>query len=273
MYRHGPLGFWKEMRDHLVVNAKVETDKSAGSALPVTIHFDIGNIIPRDSEQGPDIVFEEILLRVGKPPDWHIEKFTNLGMDQWLSYDYRCNYIDLPDISYDIEYKISINSIFGFRKEPTKIELKLADFSLADTIKFTNSLKIHRWLDEVIKKMPEPDSNTTVGEIERNQNTTKGIISEITATEQQFTKVTNSVSGDHGDDWRSLTDAVRQYLRNTASECRALETSVSGDINNVLRNTIRVLEAEATKLNSTIESVMKKNNISDEDVGYQYRGW
>ena len=121
MYRHGPLGFWKEMRDYLVVNAKVETDKSAGSALPVTIHFDIGNIIPRDSEQGPDIVFEEILLRVGKPPDWHIEKFTNLGMDQWLSYDYRCNYIELPDISYDIEYKISINSIFGFRKEPTKV--------------------------------------------------------------------------------------------------------------------------------------------------------
>lgn len=273
MYRHGPLGFWEEMRDHLVVNAKVETDKSAGSTLPVTVHFDIGNIIPRDSEPGPEIVFEEVLLRVGKPPNWHIEKFTDLGMDQWFSYDHRCNYIDLPDISYDVEYKISLSSVFGFQKETAKVELKLAEFSLVDTIRFINSLNIHKWLDEVIKKIPEPDSNTTVGEIERNQNTIKGIIGEIVATGQQFTKVTNTSSGDHGDDWRSLTDAVRQYLRNTTSECRALETSVSGEINNVLRNTIRVLEAEATKLNNTLESIMKNNDISDQDVGYQYRGW
>lgn len=273
MYRHGPMGFWKELRDHLTVKAKVETDKSGGSDPPVIIHFDIGNITPRDSDSGPDIIFEEILLRVGKHPDWHIEKFTNLGMNQWLSYDYRCNYIDLPDISYDIEYKISVSSVFGFQKESEKVDLKLADFSLADTIKFTNSLKIHRWLDEVIKKIPEPDSNTTVGEIEKSQNIIKEVIDEVIATEQQFTRVTNTSSGDHGDDWRSLTDAVRQYLRNTASECRALETSVSGEINNVLRNTIRVLEAEATKLNNTVESIMKKHDISDQEVGYQYRDW
>ena len=94
MYRHGPLGFWKELRDHLDVNVKVETAKTGSSDKPVIIHFDIGNIIPRDSEPGPEIVFEEILLRVGKPPDMHTEKFTNLGIDQWLSYDYQCNYID-----------------------------------------------------------------------------------------------------------------------------------------------------------------------------------
>jgi proline dehydrogenase len=125
----------------------------------------------------------------------------------------------------------------------------------------------------VIKKIPEPDSNTTVGEIEKSQNIIKEVIDEVIATEQQFTRVTNTSSGDHGDDWRSLTDAVRQYLRNTASECRALETSVSGEINNVLRNTIRVLEAEATKLNNTVESIMKKHDISDQEVGYQYRDW
>ena len=255
MYKHGPIGFWKELRDHLTVDVKVETAKTGSSDKPVIIHFDIGNIIPRDSEPGPEIVFEEILLRVGKPPDMHTEKFTNLGIDQWLSYDYQCNYIDLPDITYDVEYKISPSSIFGFRKEPTKVELKLAELSLVDTIKFTNSLSIHRWLDEVIKKIPEPDSNTPIGEIEKIQNTIKEIIGEIVTTEQQFTRVTNTSGGDKGNDWRSLTDAVRQYLRNTASECRTLETSVSGEVNNVLRNTIRVLEAEATKLNSTIQAV------------------
>ena len=50
MYRHGPLGFWKELRDHLTVKTRVETDKSVGSDPPVIIHFDIGNIIPHDSE-------------------------------------------------------------------------------------------------------------------------------------------------------------------------------------------------------------------------------
>ena len=84
-------------------------------------------------------------------------------MDQWFSYDYRCNYIDLPDISYDVEYKISLSSVFGFQKETAKVELKLAEFSLVDTIRFINSLNMHKWLDEVIKKIPEPDSNTTVG--------------------------------------------------------------------------------------------------------------
>jgi len=276
MYRHGPMGFWKELRDHLSITTKIETDKSSGSDLPVIIHFDIGNIVPRESEGGPDVVFEEIILRVGISPDWHTEKFSNLELGQWLAYDYRCRYIDLPDINYDVDWKISLSRLFGFQKMNERVKLQALDLSLVDYIKFTNSLEIHKWLDEVLKKIPEPGSTTTLAEVEKTQNKIDEVVNEIKDIQKRVSYLFSEIGKEHRDEIALILKIVREYLTTTLEQCVSIKESIGAPVStssNSLKNSIRVLEAAASNVNLKIEEMMEENGISDQNAGYTYRGW
>ena len=165
--------------------------------------------------------------------------------------------------------------MFWFRKESTTVRLQPSNLSILDYLKFTNELKIHRWLDDVLKKIPAPDSGTTLAEVKEKQNSVNEIISEIGDANRRFSYVMESVGKEQRDEIVPMANMVKEYLKRTVQECKnisqALEAPVSSGSSTNYQNSINVLEAEASKVNKTIEAIMEKNGISDQDAGYQYR--
>jgi hypothetical protein len=57
---------WEDLSDNLIVSVDTYEDNSSGSDLP-------------QSDNRPDIFFEEVVLTVGTPPDLHVEKHKDLA--------------------------------------------------------------------------------------------------------------------------------------------------------------------------------------------------
>jgi len=267
----GTFGFWQQIRDWLDVRYDIKVANEPGKGFQTIIQFNITNIA---KGKEPDIVFEEVLLRIGKESKWHVEKFNNLEAGDSITYQYSCDYIELPDIYYDIEYRVSLERLFGFRRASKQITIKPSEFSILDYLRAVNGMRIHKWLDAVLKKMPVSDSGTTLGEVKEQQNKIKALIEEIRDTEKRIAYIFDTVGKAERDEIVPLANLLKGYVRTTENQCKqSLEAPVSKGIGSGDICGINVLEQAARNINKKIEEIMERNGISDEDAGYQYRGW
>lgn len=95
-----------EIQDYINRFLKIDTDisqdQTPNAKYPAIIKFTITNTSQHQEFQ-TDIVFEEVQLKVGVPPDWHTEKAVNLTCGKSFSYEHHCNYDEIMKVKWAIE--------------------------------------------------------------------------------------------------------------------------------------------------------------------------
>jgi DNA-nicking Smr family endonuclease len=219
-----------EIRDYVNRFLKVETDISQDQALnaksQAVIKFTITNT-NQHTEFETDVVFEEILLKVGVPPHWHIEKAVDLYCGKSFSYEYYCNYDEIMKVQWAIEGRLSPAVLLTFYKSPNHVT-RNNQLPISVYFDFLTQMNIHQWLER-IKSFPAPNQNTTLAEMKSKEDILRIAINEMANTGQQIQDFLSLVKTDpYREDIIKHKTAVVEYLNRTQREI--------GELSQRLRN-------------------------------------
>lgn len=264
-------------KEYLVVYVSVKSNEPTNEELPAIVVFTVSNTASKNLF--PNIVFEEVIIRVGNPPDWHKEKYKNLEAGQSFEYQYRCPYSEILNLQYEVEGNISPIEFFKVNKGIGNLSGKSHVLSPIAYLKFLNSMKIHTWLSDKLMKIPIPEPNTTLAEIEKHKNIIRTGMNEIKNYQnrlKQFVTWIDFADKAEEEEFMQFHNQVSNYLVWTSSACEQLSETLgnasadkSGDLTNIKNN----LAGEALKINMATEKSMHHYGISDKDSDYAYRNW
>ncbi len=267
---------WNQLKEYLSVTIEVHADESKNLEHPVTIQFVVTNKAGNMPTE-PEIVFEEVRLKVGVPPDWHLEKALNLGSRQSFTYQHRCSYRDLTEIQYSVEGTVSPQYFFQVRNNAQPIPRGSPNLSALAYIKVLNGLEIHRWLQGVLKTVAIPGPSTTLAEIKTQAETLSKAIVEIHDAERRLQELFYFVNEQYRTKVAEYRNLVQEYLKRMVEGCarlqQALDRPDSREIAGVRNHIYTELAQQASRVNQATENLMKQYSFSDEDASYIYRDW
>lgn len=266
------IELWRSLRDQLKVEVQYEVHEASDP--PVSIHFTITNAAHGEISDSPRILFENVLLRVGVPPDFHLHEVGSLAPEESASYEHRCRYSDLPEVKYDIEGTVSPEEFFRVRRASSLPNAHPQLTSVA-YLQVFNEMMIHGWLDSTIKLFPVPGADTTLGEMQSLAGSLDKPASEVRDAQSRLSRLSAFVRRQDREAVSSHTNIVESYLRSTTQGMgqlrQLLNSANTRQISSTVAQLIDSLEKEARTVNQATEELMAQLGLSDQEIGYSYR--
>ena len=215
--KSGLDGIWEDLSDNLLVSVNTYEDNSSGSDSPLITEFTITNGAP-NSDDRPDIFFEEVVLTVGVPPNLHVEKHTDLASGESFTYEHRSRYSDLGKIVFSVDGTVSPSHLLRVKRSARSIPHRVASLSIASYVKILKDINIHKWLEDIIVTMPIPGPDTTEAEIEAQKDRFTDVAKEISDTKVQLQNMNGFIIRHSDTDRRNMSEHERlvdKYLTHT----------------------------------------------------------
>lgn len=214
----GLPGIWEDIRNYLVVSTVVE-EATINNDVPLLVTFIVTNTAQSRDEQ-PEILFEEVILKVGISPDWHYERTANLAGGQSFHYQYRCRYSELSKVQYSVEGKLSPISLLQVRQRIGTVSASRQTLTVGAYVGFLKEVNIYRWIDEVFKTFKIPGPETTIADLEAQK-------AALNKTSQEIQDVTNNLQWIimfiiRDDNILQHKRLVDEYLKRTLEGCGRL---------------------------------------------------
>jgi hypothetical protein len=262
MSEYGGLrGIWEDFNNFLNVDVEVIHDNSQNKELPVILKFNITNI-GETKEDRPEIIFEEVQLRISMLSDVWEEKFENLAGGQSLTYEHRCTYDAVMQLQWKVEGKVSPLSLLQFRSRPSNIK-RAGQFPINAYFDFLEQMKIHQWLNGILKTINAPNSNTTLAEMKIKEDSLHNIIGEIRHSAQKLQDFLGLVNYKKDrDDIIRHKNQIEEYLKVTEREVselvKALKSNQPDRFEGVRDNIVAKLSSRADSLDELTNTLAKK---------------
>jgi len=258
----GLAGIWEDLKSNLLVDVRTYGGSSSGSDLPLVTKFTITNGAPK-SDTRPEILFEEVILRVGVPPELHVEKHTNLASGESFTYEHRSRYSDLGRIVFSVDGTVSPSHLLRVRRAEDIIPHRVASLSISSYVEVLKDIDIHRWIKGTIEEMTVPGLDTTEAEIEAQQNRFKDTKKEINDTKKQLKQVLGFIIRTTDTDRRKISEHEKlldKYLTQIIHACdelsKMLDTHNAKTIDATRNQLVTNLEREATAVDEASRSLL-----------------
>jgi len=177
----------------------------------------------------------------------------------------------LPYLQFRVEGNISRRYLFRFEEifeMPEPLTKPLAINALADF----NSIEIHKLLVSVIESIPDFTKDARLSEIHRFNTLLSENIVEVKTMQDNI----NNVFRQHSLNWfKAHLRAAYIYLDIVKEALTRLKEAIeSNDPDKIAAeaSAILALKSTASQFNRETEGLMETYNVSDEEVGYRYRG-
>lgn len=250
-------GIWEDLDKNLIVNVETHVDNSSESDLPLVTEFTVTNGGP------PNILFEEVVLTVGVPPDLHVEKHTNLASGESFTYEHRSRYSELGRIGFSVDGTVSPKYLLRVKRAAGNIPARVANLSIASYIEVLKDINIHKWLKDTIETMLIPGTDTTQAEIKVQQDKFRDAAKELSDTTKQLQNIYNFIRRETDTDRAKVSQhrkLVEDYLAHTDKACgelrKMLDTLNSKTLTTERDNIIAHLSNEASRLDEATEGLL-----------------
>ncbi len=168
--------------EHLIeeisIDVEVESDESSEPEKPAKLRFIVKNM--RTPDRLPNIVFQNLNLVFGIPPDMQTVEIPRLAGGESYVHEHSYRYSELPLIQYDIKGSISPESLFQFETAPRTIS---PDEKWALSIEaYKNALvelNLHKWLTIIPEAILIPGPDTTLSQLKEQENKLSELIPEV----------------------------------------------------------------------------------------------
>ena len=268
------IDLWKDLNSHLQVHVDTTLDDSSKEKDRVLLMFTVTNAASPPAHDTPEIRFEEVSIKVGVPPDWHIEQLGTLSPGATKTYEHKCDFFSLPDINYSWKASVSTDAFFRFER-PLAFVGSPDSMTAAGYLRFFNESRIHQWLDSTIKSFDLPGPSTTLEEIQSLIGTLDLAVSAMRESELRLNRAASYVKKQDREHVSPHKNLVEEYRNNTIRGIAELKQSLSSTNLKTVSDTLaRVegrLEREEIKINQATEQLMKRYDPQDHDVGYAHR--
>ncbi|MFC1965950.1 Smr/MutS family protein [Chloroflexota bacterium] len=262
--RGGLKGLWDDFSDYLGVDIEVTQDESPNTNLPAIIKFTVTNVEQAQEDQ-PEIIFEEVQLKVNVGPDLRVEAAENLTAGQSFTYEHHCTYDDVMKIQWNIEGKLSPASLLQFRRRPSSIKRNM-QFPIKAYFDFLEQMKIHQWIDDPIKLLVSPDPNTTLAEMKEKEKILSDTIGEIRDSAQRLQDFLSLVNYERNrEDLLRHHQLVKEYFqvteRNISELIKILRENRVEQFNKKRENSVNELNIKAGNLDENTKALATKLGI------------
>lgn len=258
----GLAGIWEDLNENLIVSVQTREDAATDPLLPLVTSFTVTNGA-NQSEATPDILYDEVSLTVGVPPDLHVVEHKNLAGGESFSYEHRSPYSDLGRIVFDVAGVVSPLTLLQVRRAKRSVPPGKANLSMTSFAEVLRSMDLHRWLKGTIASLVIPSSDTTLSEIEAEQDRLRAAAKEISDTRKQLESVSSFISRPKDDQRRSYNEhakLVQDYLTRTAQACaelaKMLDTLNAKTLTANRDSTVYSLSKDASRVDEAIDELL-----------------
>lgn len=213
------LEAWRSVRDNLAVQVDTRADQPGETSRPVAIRFTVTNRADAGRQDSPEVLFEEVVVRVGVPPNWHVERLGPLAGHQTVHYEYRCSYVDLPHVEYEVDATLSLEAFFRFQRSG-RVNATSRPLSAAAYLEVFKAMDIRKWSDSTIRNIRRPDPSTTLGTLEIDREVLRNSIPEIRDVRDSLVRLAGFVTATEAELVSYHLRVVISYLEETV---RAIE--------------------------------------------------
>ncbi|MBI2832213.1 MAG: hypothetical protein HYX79_08155 [Chloroflexi bacterium] len=256
----GLPGIWESLNAYLKVDVSVSENELPNRDNPVLIRFVVTNSA-QNSEDQPEILFEEVRLRVGISPDWHVEKLTNLAGGQSFSYEHRCTYSELSKIQWNIEGRVSPATLLQFRRRPDVVP-RNHQLSVGAYVGFLGEMNIHQWLKGTLKSLAAPGPDTTLAEMKAKEDSLSKSIGEISAAVQRLQDISLFIRANNREEFVRHMHLAQEYLQRTIQGygelSRSLETRRAEHFSRIREDIVSKLTTQAEQLDKATAALANK---------------
>ncbi len=260
--KHGLDGIWEDLDKNLIVSVETREDHASDSDLPLATEFTVTNGATW-SDGRPDIFYDEVELKVGVPPDLHVERHANLASGESFTYVYRSSYSELGRIVFSLDAVVSPSQLLRVRRAASSVPSRVANLSMASYVQVLKDIDLHRWLRDTIEAMLVPGPATTQAEIEAQQERLRDTSMEIGEARKQLQSIAGFVARPTDTDRRRYsehTKLVEDYLTHTAQACgelrKMLDVLNSKTLSANRADLVSSLSEEATRLDAAAEGLL-----------------
>ena len=209
---------WRELQNYLTIDFSTYSEDSLNEKPSIVAVFKISNEAHPPQQDSPEIRFENIILKGGVPPNFHVEEIGSLSPTESKSYEHRCNLSDLPDTEYDLEATLSPDSFFS-QHRANKFPGSGASIPISAYKKLFDEIDIHRWLNSTIKSFPIPKLDSTLAGLQTLGASLNEPIVEIREAQERLRRMATFVDSRNQIDREALSqhgNAVHLYLEEVA---------------------------------------------------------
>jgi len=158
----------KHLQEEISIVVEVEENESSDSKDLVKLLFIVSN--NRNPDTFPKIVFKDVTLTFGIPPDVKTINIPRLAPSESRVYEHLCLHSDIPLIKYDIKGSILPESLFQFQTQQRSLSIdKKGTTPAGEYNEFIKELDLHKWV-QVIAKVMLPTSGTTLLQLKDQEN-------------------------------------------------------------------------------------------------------
>ncbi len=255
----GLAGIWEDLSSHLTIDVRAAESGKDGRCV---VEFVVTNKAAA-SLDSPDVVFEEVRLKYGVPPDVKTRTAKNLGCGQSFKHQSSCRVSDLVKLKYGVEGRVSPNTLLGFRGRSNGIPRGPSAFlSWSVYTGFLNEVNVHKWLHHTLESLPEPGPETTLAEIERNRKALSLALDEIRDTRGGLEQIIGFISPDQREIVLAYQMLADEYLKHTEEGCgrlsQALATLKAVEFKSLKGSIVKDLRAEAARLDQDTSQLRKR---------------
>ena len=263
MTSSGLASIWDNVNNFLRVDVGVSQDQTPNAKYSAIIRFTVTNTNQHQEFQ-TDVVFEEVQLKVGVPPNWHIEKAENLSGRQSFYYEHHCNFDEIMKIQWALEGRVSPAVLLTFHRRPSSIN-RNKQLPVKAYFDFLDQMNIHKWLGQ-IKSFPAPNQDTTLAEMKSKEGVLGSITTELGNSGQQLEGFLGLINYDQApDDIIRHKNTVVEYLNRTQREIvdliQRLRNHDTEGFGKARDNVVAKLTGRASELDKATEALGQKLGI------------
>jgi len=262
--KHGLRGIWEDIGHYLKVDIDLNQAQSPDTNYPAILHFLITNTAIAHENQR-EIVFEEVRLKVGIPPNWHVEKAENFTGGQSFSYDHPCIYNEITRIQWTVEGRVSPETLLEYKRRPSRI-IRNGQLSINAYFDYLIDMNIRQWLEGTLKPLTAPGPKATLTEMMAREDSLKSIISEIRNAAQQIEDFLRFVDYEkHHDDIINHKNLIQEYLKRTeqgiADLIKRLGAHKGDGFDKTRRGIVTKLTKRADELDKATKALARKLGV------------
>jgi hypothetical protein len=174
----------KHLQEEISVIVEVEENAPSNLKTPITLRFIVSNT--RDPNDLPNIIFQDVSLSIGSPPDISTINIPKLAPGESHIYEHLCPDSELPIIKYDVKGSILPESLFQFQIQHNSVYIdKKERMSVEAYKKLIEEINLGKWVHVIPEVALVPTPETTLSELKEQENAFRSFIIEVRNTGQQ----------------------------------------------------------------------------------------
>jgi hypothetical protein len=262
---------WRTLRDYLDLTIEVDSHaREPGDNTEVDVRFIVTNLA-RDRDDWPRIVFEEIRIEDRGSGGLSGVSFSELANGDSATTVREVSYQNLPKMELELTASIAWESFTAF-SGTVIVPLEHTRSTAWKYLLSFNRLAVHSPLDGVLAAVKEPESGTTVGEM---QKVSESLDRCVTQTEQLKSLIEESpyrLLGRRGDRHAELTYRYLDELKAACTDTRSVIVTADPDrISSAISELRQTMSAKGDEVDDLTEAMMADYDLSDRETEYRYR--